>query len=157
MNNYNSYKEDLTKLEKRFSSNISNDSIKAISYQSVEGRLELDIRVSQPKIYMKNVVVSGLLPNDAYQVLYAPDLLITNVLMKESFSDKDVSEQYTISPTIKSPGGISTGRSFNLFPEGTLDDAIAKLKEINIKVSWIDENNKEHAEYIKTTILNELP
>ena len=106
---------------------------------------------------MKNVVVSGLLPNDAYEVLYAPDLLITNVLMKESFSDKDVSEQYTISPTIESPGGISTGRSFNLFPEGTFDDAIAKLKEINIKVSWLDENNKEHAEYIKTTILNELP
>jgi hypothetical protein len=158
---YTIIQAEITDLEKKdpsaFSTSSTNYSIKAISYQSVEGRLELDIRVSQPKVYMKNVVISGILPNNAYEVLYAPDLLITNVMMKDSFSDKEVSAQYTISPTIESPGGISTGRSFNLYPDGTFDNAIAKLKEINIKVSWIDENNKEQAEYIKTKILNELP
>ncbi|XRG77055.1 hypothetical protein V5E38_14495 [Rossellomorea sp. GAMAL-10_SWC] len=77
--------------------------------------------------------------------------------MKESLSDKAVSKEFTISPSIKSPRGISAGRSLNLFPEETFEDAITKLNEISIKVSWVDKRDKPHTEYIKTKIQIKRP
>jgi len=140
-----------------FLSDSKNFQVDAETYQSAEGRIEIDVRVSKAKTYMKNVIVSGQLPINAYEVLYTPDLLITNILMKKSFSDKAVSKDFTISPSIKSPGGISAGRSFNLFPEETFEDAIAKLNEISIKVSWVDKRDKPHTEYIKKKIQIKRP
>ncbi len=150
-------KDILKKSTSEFASDSKNFQVGAETYQSVEGRLELDIRVSQAKTYMKNVVISGLLPSKAYEVLYTPDLLITNILMKKSFSEKAVSKEYTISPSIKSPGGISAGRSFNMFPEETFEDAVVKLNEISIKVSWVDKKDKNQSEYIKTKIQVKRP
>ncbi|WP_139116375.1 hypothetical protein [Gottfriedia luciferensis] len=147
----------LKKNSYEFLSDSKNFQVEAETYQSAEGRIEIDVRVSKPKTYMKNVIVSGQLPINAYEVLYTPDLLITNILMKKSFSDKAVSKDFTISPSIKSPGGISAGRSFNLFPEETFEDAIAKLNEISIKVSWVDKRDKPHTEYIKTKIQIKRP
>ena len=147
----------LKKNPSEFLSNSKNFQVGAETYQSAEGRIEIDVRVSKAKTFMKNVIVSGLLPINAYEVLYTPDLLITNILMKKSFSDKAVSKDFTISPSIKSPGGISAGRSFNLFPEETFEDAIAKLNEISIKVSWVDKRDKPHTEYIKKKIQIKRP
>lgn len=147
----------LKKKPSEFLLNSKNFHVGAETYQSAEGRIEIDIRVSKAKTYMKNVIVSGQLPINAYEVLYTPDLLITNILMKKSFSDKAVSREYTISPSIKSPGGISAGRSFNLFPKETFEDAIAKLNEISIKVNWIDQKDKSHTEYLKTKIQIKRP
>ncbi|MGG0176457.1 hypothetical protein [Gottfriedia acidiceleris] len=147
----------LKKKPSEFLSNSKNFQVGAETYQSAEGRIEIDVRVSNAKTYMKNVIVSGLLPKNAYEVLYTPDLLITNILMKKSFSDKAISKEYIISPSIKAPGGISAGRSFNLFPEETFEDAIAKLSEISIKVSWVDKKDKPHTEYIKTKIQIKRP
>ncbi|PGM56946.1 hypothetical protein [Bacillus sp. AFS053548] len=147
----------LKKKPYEFLSHSKNFQVGAETYQSAEGRIEIDVSVSKAKTYMKNVIISGQLPINAYEVLYTPDLLITNILMKKSFSDKAVSKEYTISPSIKSPGGISAGRSFNLFPEETFEDAIAKLNEISIKVSWADKKDKSHTEYIKTKIQIKRP
>ncbi|QKE75025.1 hypothetical protein HPK19_20895 [Arthrobacter citreus] len=150
-------KELLMKNSSEFASNSKNFQIEAETYQSAKGRLELDIRVSKPKTYMKNVIISGILTKNAFDFLYTPDLLITNILIKDSFSNKEVSKQYTISPSIKSPGGISTGRSFNLFPEATFENASKKLHVVYMKVSWVDQKDRNHTEYIWKKIVIKHP
>ncbi|PGM59567.1 hypothetical protein [Bacillus sp. AFS053548] len=158
----NNYLQLETKdLEKKNSSTFiessSNYIIEAITYQSIQNKIEIDINLTEPKSFMKNIIISGILMQNAYQYLHTSDLLVSNVLIKDSFSDKETTKQYTISPKIESPAGISTGRSFNLLPDIKFEEAAANIKEVYLKISWVDKDNKNHTEYIKTNIINKRP
>lgn len=106
-----------------------------------DGRMAFEIDIFNPKKEMKQVVVSAFLGDEILNDVNPSHSLVTNIISVKN-ADHSLKDQFNLIPN-GPVTGISVGSEMNSF------DVLKVLPHVIIKVSWIDEQNKAHEEYIK--------
>ncbi|MFO1444591.1 hypothetical protein KDN24_15570 [Bacillus sp. Bva_UNVM-123] len=111
-----------------------------------EDRIIYDIIVDEPKNYMKDVAITGLINSEMKEFLKADSLGFSNI----AAINQESSSVFTLDPKNNEVKGITSSRAF------LLDENAVNIKnydkfvnDIKVKVTWTDEAGKVHNDYIK--------
>jgi hypothetical protein len=111
-------------------------------------RIFFDVKVFGAKKSMKDVTLSALLPDEAYQYINAAYLSFTNIDAVLSDAPR---KYFSLIPGNEEIKGIAIGRSFLLNENGKFtEESISEIaSNVKIKVSWVDDQEKVHVDYLR--------
>lgn len=112
----------------------------------VEDRIYYDVIIDKPKNVMKEVTVTGTLDDSMSEFVMADSLGFSNI----DAIDEKSRQNYTLEPGNPKIKGIATSRGFILNENAVNKTTFNKiLSDIKLKISWKDNTNKIHTDYLK--------